>query len=282
MSDVNANPTPQWYGDPTGRADYRYWDGGAWSTWVASGGSARVDDEPLAADVPPPPPVLPPGIPMPPVAGTGYGRATYLSLKGLSVALTWLAGFEMLACLVRVGTLVNALVKLDDFDDFSTFARYDEWRDAHDAAGSAMGWILILAIPIFVVLIILMYRASTNTVLWIAGRPRWAPGWTIGGWFIPLAWFVIPCLVMCEIWRRSTPSGVKPGIARVVWWWVLFAVGFVASLGVGPDTLSEYRAQYSANLVGAVLLVIAAALFVAMVRELNRRQQSLEGAPRIR
>jgi hypothetical protein len=275
MSSMSPIPEPEWYHDPTGRADYRYWDGTAWSTWVASGGVSSVDAEPVSPGLPPPPPALPPGIPMPPPVGMGYVRPGYSSLKGLTVALTWLAGVEVLALLAHIGTLAYALSKLNDFDDISSFNRYNDWRDAHNAAGTAGSWVFILAIAIFVVFVILMYRASKNTSLWTSERRRWAPGWTIGGWFIPFAWFVIPCMVMCEIWRRSASKDTKPGVARVVWWWVLFIVGFVAAAGFSPDTLSEYRAQYSVNLMGAALLTVAAGLFVAMVRELNRRQEAL-------
>jgi hypothetical protein len=41
-----GGPKPDWYADPTGRHEYRYWDGGAWTANVADAGSASLD--PLA------------------------------------------------------------------------------------------------------------------------------------------------------------------------------------------------------------------------------------------
>jgi len=270
---VDPNPVAEWYRDPAGRAEYRYWDGRGWSEWVATAGVSRVDAEALAPGMPPPPPVLASTPVFAPPVTTVYQRP-YSSLKGLTVALYWVVGVEILAGLVRAGLLVNAVVKLNRFDDLSTFPRYEDWRDAHDAAGSAAGWVFLLAIPIFVLFVILTYRASRNTAPWNPQRPRWGAGWTIGGWFIPLAWFVIPCLVICEIWRRSA-AGTQPGVARVVTWWVVFVVGILASSGISPDTLSEYRAEYLLNLAGSLILVAAALLFVFMVRELNARQTAL-------
>jgi Protein of unknown function (DUF2510) len=34
---------PDWYGDPTGRHEYRYWDGTAWTADVADSGQTSVD-----------------------------------------------------------------------------------------------------------------------------------------------------------------------------------------------------------------------------------------------
>jgi len=46
MSD--SNPEPNWFPDPMGRHEYRYWDGSAWTEQVSSHGRASVD--PLDVD----------------------------------------------------------------------------------------------------------------------------------------------------------------------------------------------------------------------------------------
>jgi hypothetical protein len=44
VSDVDSSSTPPgWYPDPMGRHEYRWWDGGAWTDGVASGGRQAVD-----------------------------------------------------------------------------------------------------------------------------------------------------------------------------------------------------------------------------------------------
>jgi hypothetical protein len=55
-----TTPAPGWLPDPTGRHEYRYWDGGSWSSDVADAGVAAVD--PPTAPLPAPgTPAVPPG-----------------------------------------------------------------------------------------------------------------------------------------------------------------------------------------------------------------------------
>jgi hypothetical protein len=44
----------RWYPDPTGRFQYRYWDGTAWTAHVATQGAGSVDAEPLPPTLPGP------------------------------------------------------------------------------------------------------------------------------------------------------------------------------------------------------------------------------------
>jgi Protein of unknown function (DUF2510) len=69
-------PDAAWLPDPTGRFQYRYWDGSQWSAAVSRQGSQETDvlsTQPPApaASAPPPPPVAPP----PPWPGSAPGAA---------------------------------------------------------------------------------------------------------------------------------------------------------------------------------------------------------------
>src|SRR5687768_16660972 len=64
---MNA-PVPGWQPDPTGRHDYRYWDGSRWTDDVSDAGATPVDPiggapEPTAVQ-----PSVPPGYGEPPPA----------------------------------------------------------------------------------------------------------------------------------------------------------------------------------------------------------------------
>jgi uncharacterized protein YxjI len=56
MSDTGGTPTPQhpadWYPDPLGRHEYRYWDGAQWTEHVSSHGRQAVDPPTGASRVP--------------------------------------------------------------------------------------------------------------------------------------------------------------------------------------------------------------------------------------
>ena len=96
-----------WLPDPTGRFEYRYWDGSEWSTYVSRHGSQGSDPvtvpppPPVASTAaPPPPPVAswspPPGVapppppwpsPAPASSETGWSTAIRVAVFGAAAAL---------------------------------------------------------------------------------------------------------------------------------------------------------------------------------------------------
>ena len=89
---------------------------------------------------------------------------------------------------------------------------------------------------LFVVWFFKAYRAAASRG---ATSRTWASGWAIGGWFIPLANFAIPKLVMNEVDRMSNPEAGEPPIEDR-WkplprlessdmWWALFVLGSLST-----------------------------------------------------
>ncbi|HEX8051731.1 MAG TPA: DUF2510 domain-containing protein [Thermoleophilaceae bacterium] len=73
------NPPPNWYPDPRGEAELRYWDGSQWTEHTHSGQAAAAPASPPPAQAPPPQAPAPAG---PPAAGTptaagGYHQPAY-------------------------------------------------------------------------------------------------------------------------------------------------------------------------------------------------------------
>ena len=65
------------------------------------------------------------------------------------------------------------------------------------------------SIALVVLSIIWLYRVPPNHRA--LGRAlTWAPGWAIGGWFLPPLLYVIPLLVLREAWKAADPA-VPPG-----------------------------------------------------------------------
>ena len=139
----------------------------------------------------------------------------------------------------------------------------------------------LIMLAVFVLLIIFLFRASKNTELWDTSRRTWTPGWAIGGWFIPLANFVIPVLVILDVWRR-TPERPADGEARtspsasiVTLSWVLFLIGTVLiAIDVDYDTLDEFKTQDWVHIAGCISRAISAVLLIRIVRDLARRQRA--------
>jgi hypothetical protein len=284
---TNGRAGADWYPDPLGRGEYRYWNGERWTEWVATSGATRSD--PVDAGVPLPDPSLlasttpPLAAAIPQSPAMPYAPARFRSLAGLTTAIVWVAAAAALSAIASGIAYANRYAKIDTFGDRQDFASLRDLQSADDAVDTFSTILVVVSLAIFVLLIIYFYRASLNTDLWNRVRKTWATGWTIGAWFIPLGNLVLVPLVVAEIWRRSpdrvnTERGAsEPSVTPVVLWWVLLVVGYIlVSFDLDPDTIDEYRQQDAVHVVGCILLVAAAVLLANVVRALTRRQTDLQ------
>jgi hypothetical protein len=158
-----------------------------------------------------------------------------------------------------------------------------------------------LMIATWVVWLIWQHHATEN--LWARGYRdlRIRPGWAVGWWFIPFASWVMPCVAMLELDRRSTSDGTPRQASPLVgsWWGVyigatlvvfiglLFAVlGDLADLGRNADSHTTVfdltaTAHAAAPWVLALGLVtaVSAGLAIAVVRRITDAQTAMLGAP---
>lgn len=70
-----TTPTPGWLPDPTGRHEYRYWDGARWSDDVSDGGNTSVDPIAAATSQATQQPTAPGGYGQPTPGADPYGQA---------------------------------------------------------------------------------------------------------------------------------------------------------------------------------------------------------------
>ena len=159
----------------------------------------------------------------------------------------------------------------------------------YGGAGSLEGWtpfgiIWILAqvtIALGTVILVLswIYRANHNARQLGAADMRFTPGWAVGWYFIPIAWFWKPYQAMTEIWRASvSPSdwGATPVSPLLRWWWGLWIVPFWG-LGVvetvafavldeaGTETV-EGATALVANLLDIPLAFVLVAIITAVTQ----------------
>ena len=172
---------------------------------------------------------------------------------------------------LQAGQFANALTRAEDADDFV------------NSSSAIFG---LTQLVIVVVFMIWMFRAAKNHEALGRQGPRFGPGWSIGAWFIPLANFVIPVLIVQDLWRGSERATLRgdptwrraPGSTLVgCWWaaWVVAAVLRFANSGAGLDgrtSLDDIEASNTVALVGVVATGVAAILALLVVRALSRRQ----------
>ena len=242
-------------------------------------------------DLPPPPP---PNLGPPPgyiaYGGAGAVPQGAQSIGGLTKALVVLLIIMIpLQILVVIGT-ININEKAKDF--LNGVISRSEFEDATQANVGTFAGLLI--IPVAVLTIIWMYRMASN--LRVLGRhgATWAPGWAIGGWFVPpCVLYVVPWLMFKELWRGSDPdvgygdpSWKQGRVAPIVTiWWVMYGllplVGILTAAsifsqfsagGADIDDLAEQYDKWATVNVGmAVIGIGTTAVYLMLVRQLSAR-----------
>jgi hypothetical protein len=283
-----APPVAAWYADPARRHQFRYWDGTAWTGNVATNGVTSWDppytDHPHgAASVPPGTAAVPPPV---------DARSVRLRpTNGLTTALGWLLGIACGALVARIGAACYRIAQVrtaeawDESEDPAPIIRRLQDADNYLAATSTIAALLFVAI--FVVLVIWMFRTARNAT----DLGRWdnglGPGWTIGGWFVPIGNWFIPTTLMQSIWRGAeTTAPVRGGPRRrsaaIGLWWACYLLGLLAYSGgtsvTDIDAARSAQDVYVADtltIIGCVVLGIAALLLRGTVIAVQQRLRRL-------
>lgn len=270
------------------------------SDWTTPGGAPPP---PGGSPLPPAPGSQPGGWPSaaPGYAPTGQWRST----RGLATAITILL---IVTAVVAVLVLLLGFAMRSALVDVSTqtgdFGALSDAEDAINAFYGSFSFFFLLYAATGICFVVWMYRVAKNHEL--LGRPgtTFAPGFAIGGWFIPLASLVIPGMQMAQLWQGSDPSVGRgdPAWKRVaqsplVWlWWILYVVGqvlfFVGISQIGQTssgdtevTVFDFLEDLDSVKTGVVVvalamasLIAAAVLGILVVRRLSERQQAASQA----
>ena len=124
-------------------------------------------------------------------------------------------------------------------------------EESADTGLRVIFWILTEPIWLITAVLVLtwIHRANHNARQLGAADMRFTPGWAVGWYFVPIAWFWKPYQVMSEIWRASRHPSYwrgQPVSALLPWWWALWILPFwgssVVDLTVGRN-LDEAGAE---------------------------------------
>lgn len=255
--------------------------------WQASDGKwyspeQHPDYRPPAPPIAPPPPP-PSAYPPPPVDQRPdrlMGRVLAGWLQGLMWAVMGLAGTTSIVWLAAMGAHQSWV------DSPANAQKLTDWSDTEDAANALDGFTGLIWLAAFVLLIIWMYQAHKATARLQPGARRWSAGWTIGGWFIPLANFVIPPMVFVETgriadaprdggrvsteWRHQRVAGIA--VVFFVLLGVAFALQVAAATLSDPDPFDAdaVNAYYAISAAGSAFYSAAAVCGVYAVRHVTK------------
>lgn len=208
-----------------------------------------------------------------------------------------------LVALAGLAGLVNAFITNSANDNAADLLAgritSSEFDDAY-APAQLFGTVQsIIGLAAGVLTVIWMYKMANN-VRTFGRRTTWSPLFSIFGWVLPPFLFVIPTLVMRELWKASdpdSPAGTEGWKASgdnplIYVWFVVYGVvpavivaatiGSVIDAALNASGDSEVAAEAldaSSNftLISGILTIVAAALWITIVKQFTTRHVALTG-----
>lgn len=245
-----------------------WWHQGPDGTWMRWNDRARAWEP---QDIPPPPLVV----------------EAYRPLRMKRTWTVWLLGIgvvvDVVAAIFR--GLEYALLQAASRGEAITLAQ-GEASDQRISVISGVRSLMILAAG--VAFIVWFHTAYRNLRPLGATGLRYATGWAIGGWFVPIMNLWRPKQIANDIWRASDPEAppdqsvdwrFRPVGSTVNWWWGLWIASSLVSLTVisealNPETIEDFLAISLAALASNVLAIGAGILAIMVVNQLSDRLEA--------
>jgi hypothetical protein len=206
----------------------------------------------------------------PATIGEGTWRSPgYRSARTRAAATQVMLGLSGTLAVIAALTLLSGLSILNDFESGRPAdLRFDAWVSF---TGGVSVWQASVSMGTALAFLAWLSRSVDNVPPLGGGTPKWSPRWSIGWWFVPIAWFVMPYLVVRDLARRMGSPGST--IETVVTaWWVLFVGSLIGNrvpdLMALPDT-DAARSWILASTVAQLGYLAAAALAILVVRRLQ-------------
>ncbi len=164
-----------------------------------------------------------------------------------------------------------------------------------DGVFAAEGIVLLVTALLF----LLWFRRAYHNLAPLGARGlRFAGGWAIGAWFVPLLGLVRPKQVLNDIWRASDPElpvdddgswRRKPVPSVLTWWWLAFLASMIAraittesvhalavlmTFGLASRALDQVQPTSGVQSLADLLSVVAGLLALRVVRIITARQEA--------
>ncbi len=150
------------------------------------------------------------------------------------------------------------------------------------AAGMLWGmFVNLVALVTGILVLMWIYRANYNARQLGASDLEFTPGWAVGWYFVPIAWFWKPYQAMREIWKASArPLNWRgqSGSSLLGWWWALWLiplwvpglVSFSVTRNMEEAAAERLEALYGIAING--LDVALALVLLVIIRRIHQMQ----------
>jgi hypothetical protein len=211
----------------------------------------------------------------------------------VSVATMILTAITGLGAIIATAAAPTAADRATDFLDGRITE--DEFLDDYGPTLVAQALQGVGQIAAAILTMIWMYRVASN-VRAFGRATTFAPLFAIFGWVLPPMLVIIPFLMLRELWKASDPEAAYDATSwrsssdnPWIWLWLVAygivpTVLFVASIntvfggGFGNDTedIAEALEDFGAlNVAGGISTVVAAVLWIVVVRQITSRHMRL-------
>lgn len=231
------------------------------------------------------------------VAYEGNATPTAITRRIGTLSSAIVASTAVVAVATAISALLSMSLATDAADFLAGSTTQNEFEDAIAALSSVQLLISVATLVSGVLTIIWMFRMANNVRAF--GRvTTWSPLFAIFGWFLPpMVLYVVPFLVLRELWRASEPTGVDGSDAwkrtpdnPLLWaWFVLFGlvpavllviqIGSLAGSGLPTsdiESVAESLDEFGTiGVITALVNIAAAAVWIPFVRQLTNRHKRL-------
>ncbi|MBS2546093.1 DUF4328 domain-containing protein [Catenulispora sp. NL8] len=210
------------------------------------------------------------------------------SVAGLGVALIVLLALDAAVAALAAGLLVWRHQVLGTLLTDPGSLGPDDLHNSDRLALGAVGWLYIFLVPTIVIFICWFWAARNNAELYFPNRGTLAVGWAIGGWFLPLANWVLPLFVARDI-HRGTMAGRKgkPAGGQITgWWWGPYVIAEILALACSgengnakkaadiTDFVHDLQAVATTGIAALIATIAAALLAIGYVRTITNTQNA--------
>lgn len=225
---------------------------------------------------PPPPGSVPPAHLLSQVRSIGTAVSILLALTCLTTVAMLIADISWLNFLQRAS---------DGFFFDVTEAEINE--AAAFVENTTILWMVVF-LATAVIFVIWFYRIRKNAGVWAPQRQRHSQGWSIGGWFCPIANFWFPFQIASDALEaaRRPDDQTRSGTATIGWWWGLWITSFVVSLALrgltgNLETIGDITSLAQVDIAFDVVFLAAGVAAILAVRTITVAQSHrINASPR--
>jgi hypothetical protein len=199
------------------------------------------------------------------------------------VGVAWAYAVINILYALALGWEISVLNRIED-GTFDWVSFEGEWIDPA-IQGVSIG-LITLTIISFILGAVWMYRAAANAGELDPDTSRISPSWSVIWWAVPIANLWMPLRAVKQVWNSSHGLRLEeatPGFFGLWWacWIISYLMGNISSRMANSPNTDTYITASWLDIVGTPLTVVAAYLWVRIIRSISEAQADGHNAAKV-